>query len=225
MKIIALITLLILIYFNVFSQNEPLLNIGTNFQFFGNSQTGTYSNIIKSMPSFYIEKPIKINLFNINSLNINPGITYFNINESNSYGRSSHSVSRNVTHKSYSCYIKIIKKSFIEGTNTSYYFGTLSGIHFKSNSQGEKNSITYSFGDNIYDYRSKEIIENKRKSDFFHLVYNGLIFGIEPNISNIKWLTVGFEFKFLPLFGQIKIDSYQENVSGIECSMNIGFGK
>jgi len=223
MKLVLLILLLAFLPGSIHSQETSIVNIGTNFPLFYPRNLGPNYVSVKSKPGLYFEMPIRINAFKIRALTINPGIAYFNTNESESEGRSSHYTSKDFEHQSYSCYLKVTKMNSIKNASFNWYFGAFSGFHLYSESKGENYWKVYSFGD-YPSYSGNETISKKGKSDFYKSVYSGILIGIEPDLRNIKWFHPGLEFKLLPYFAKVSKDNYKSNLGGFEFTLNLGLG-
>lgn len=221
MKTLLSFLFIFFVSLNIYSQESSIVNIGINLPVFFPSQLGYSAVNINSKPGFFLEKQLKLNLFQIKQLSAKPGFEYFALTENCYHARSSNNFNRNVHHKSISTYLKVIKKYNIGQSHIKLYFGTFSGIHLYSTSKGEEQWTVYYLDGKSYG--GTEIIDQKGSSDFFHRIYYGAVIGIENDMKNISWLSPGLELKLLPNFSTVKKDDYENNFGGFGITLNLGF--
>ncbi|NQU55466.1 MAG: hypothetical protein HQ522_23355 [Bacteroidetes bacterium] len=214
-----LITLLIifLLAIQIFAQNNSYLNLGIGIPVIrGNSNQSSDNYPISSLPTISIEKPIEVDLLNIGYFTISPGLGYFSLKESGSFGGMGGRGSKNLNHRSLNGFIKLIQKhKFNQGKQTQWYFGAVSGVHFFTQTTGSASN--YSMFYPQANWTKSDIKESAH--DFFHSFYYGIIAGIEPNLGENSRIKPAMEFKLLPAFVSVN----EKRVHGFEILVLFGF--
>ena len=204
MKKYIIILLSILSVFRVFSQNQPVLNVGSSFPIFFKKSLYvdgvTHGSTSISGVQFIIEKPIAIHI-DKNIFSINPGLFYAFYSEekaspSSALGGQS---SGSYKHKAFGVQSKFLYKiNTLSGNKSIFYSGLITGAYLYTETQGnESGSILLN---PPHSWSSETDGDGKL---FFNSLILGIVGGIKPNNNRNSIIKPAFELSFFPFYAKL----------------------
>ena len=221
--------LICLFTFSINAQEHSWLTIGVAYPMIIDGKVDwSHSNYFIGDKSFnlFIEKPSAITFSKNENFYLTPGLSFVQFEESGEGGGLGGGSTRELKHKAYSIYLKLMYEIDLAPENSpNIYFGLHTGLYLHTRTSGTRD--WWARGDDIT-YRGTEII-NKSGKQFFNSMYGGFLFGFRPVIRSAPFIKPYIELSFFPYyidFYDPHIEQEEQNPSKnmFQISIGIGFG-